>query len=54
MKMQGTLGITDFETSNHEMLELAGRGGGKENFEILWRDNIFESTEKDLFIYPLQ
>lgn len=35
MKTQGTLGIADFETSNHEMLDPAGRGGGNENFQVL-------------------
>lgn len=37
------------------MLELEGRGGGgEETFWILSIDSIFESTERNLVIYPLE
>lgn len=43
------------ETCNHGMLELEGRGGGgEETFWILSIDSIFESTERNLVIYPLE
>lgn len=42
------------ETCNHGMFQLEGRGGGEEIFRILSIDSIFESTERNLVIYPLE
>lgn len=42
------------ETCNHGMLELQGRGGGKEIFQLLSVDSLFECTERSLAIYPLE
>lgn len=42
------------ETYNHGMLELERRGGGEEIFQLLSIDSIFECTERNLVIYPLE